>query len=51
MHWKTFEALRREYRLIECKTYLEMNKTMPLFGLGAIQLLKDEIAEIEQGRD
>ena len=49
MHWKTFEALRREYRLIECKTYLEMNKTMPLFGLGAIQSLKDEIAEIERG--
>ena len=49
MHWRTFEALRRKYRLIECKTYLEMNKTMPLFGIGAIQSLKDEIAEIERG--
>ena len=49
MHWRTYRKLERTYRLTECQTYLEMNKTMPLFGIEHVRSLQSEIAELERG--
>ena len=49
MHWRTYRKLERTYRLTECQTYLEMNKTMPLFGIEHVRSLQKEIAELERG--
>ena len=49
MHWRTYRKLERTYRLTECQTYLEMNKTMPLFDIEHVRSLQKEIAELERG--